>query len=261
MLANLEHQPANIYLDDTDFGAITFLTRDATEPIVSKPGSLDKDEELLKTKCDVTPVFANTASLEDRTAQNRIIEFFSRNSSRSVQPFANVVERLEKTGVDATQLKIGLSDLKLRNSCASSALTTTWRTKSWSEFRAQAQRAPPGELYALLTDGICSGFYSGLKYSVAYGHQPLNLIFWGLGLVALLCFTLLFDARPLPGEKRFGPLYALDNLIPVKLYRADRKRADEKPNRRWLRWHLFIHRVLGVVLALLAFFYIYRASK
>ncbi len=263
MLVNLENRPRVSYFDNLEVGALTFISRDATEQIVSKATGPDRDEELLKTKCDVTPVATNTEPLDNHEAQDHIIDFFATNTSRSMQPFAQFVSRLQATGLDTTRLKIGLSELQYRNSCSTSELTTAWRTKDWSSFLTQAGASRAQEFYRLTLDSICSVGYSGFKYSVAYGHRPLNLVLWALGIVALLYLTLWFD-RPDPmtngTRKHPGLVYVIDNLIPLKPYRIDRDKAEQKPQSGWLKVHLAAHRGLGVLLAVLAFFFIYKAS-
>ena len=55
-------------------------------------------------------------------------------------------------------------------------------------------------------------------------------------------------------------LYVFDNLIPLKAYRSDHAVAARLPKRKSLRIYLKLHRFLGAMLAVLAFFFIYKAS-
>ena len=263
MIVNFDEKPRQSYFDQIDAGIITFMTRSAADQIVSKYSGPESDEELFKSKCDVTPIAANTQEMHNRATQDHIIEFFARNTSRSVQPFANFVSRLEATGLDTTHLKIGLSELKNRNACSTSQLTTAWKNDGWKQVRAQASGLPAKEVYKFVLDSICSGGYTALKYTVSYGHQPLNLIFWFFG-AGLLFFALLFLDKPDPENPDTidhpGLLYAFDNLIPLKAYRSDHAGAARLPKRKSLRVYLKVHRFIGVALAVLAFFFIYKAS-
>ena len=263
MIVNLDEKPRQSYFDQMDAGILTFMTRSAADQIVSKFSGPDSDEELFKSKCDVTPTAANTQEMHSRATQDHIIEFFARNTSRSVQPFANFVSRLEATGLDTTHLKIGLSELKNRNACSTSQLTAAWKSDGWKQVRAQATGLPAKEVYKFMLDSICSGGYSALKYTVSYWHQPLNLIFWFFG-IGLFFFALLFFDKPDPDKPDAidhpGLLYAFDNLIPLKAYRSDHAGAARLPKRKSLRFYLKVHRFFGAMLAVLAFFFIYKAS-
>ncbi len=264
LLIDLENQPQLNYFDNVDIGAITFLTAGATDQIASVAKGSESEVDLLKTKCDVTPVASNTQRLDDVASQRRIIDFFSKNTSRSVQPFTNFVARLEATGLDTTRLKIGLSELQFRNTCSTSRLTMEMKDRGWLGLRASLGSANVQEYYRFTLDVFCAAGYTGYKYAVSYGHRPLNLILWAFLFVILLYVALWFDRRDpqaIEASRHPGLTYVIDNLIPFKHYRFDHPKAEKAPQRSWLKAHVQMHRAFGFMLAILAFFFIYRASK
>ena len=263
LLVNLQSQPPVHYTDNINVGAITLLKSADTTADEARRIDGRNEEYLVKEKCDVTPGPNTTHAADDLETQDRIVAFFKSDQAAGAQPFANIVERIEQTGINTTHLKIALSEHKHRNACASSQLTAAWKSNGWKQVRAQATGLPAREVYKFMLDSICSGGYSALKYTVSYGHQPLNLIFWFFG-IGLFFFALLFFDKPDPEKPEEidhpGLLYVFDNLIPLKAYRSDHAVAARLPKRKSLRIYLKLHRFLGAMLAVLAFFFIYKAS-
>ena len=264
LLANLENSPLVHYTDNIDVGALTMLKRSAIYASSDANDSSLTDEYRVREKCDVTPGVGNNEQAADRAIQDRIIRYFSEDKSKSPQPFANIVSRIDATGVNTTHLRIALSEHKNRNACSSSQIMRNWNDLPWAGVGDKLASLNVDEARKFVLDGFCNAGLLGLKYSVSYGHEPHNLIFIALGMVLLFAFLLRFDR---PASKVFyageslGLIYAIDTLIPLKPYRIDRLKADEKPNSRFLRAYLVVHKIMGVVLAILAFFYIYKASQ
>ena len=264
LLINLQSQPLVHYTDNISVGAITLLK--GAEPTAGSAKRTDgrSEEYLVKEKCDVTPGPNTTHAGDDRDTQDRIVAFFKSDQAAGAQPFANIVGRIEDMGVNTTHLKIALSEHKNRNACASSQLMRKWNELPWAGVGERLQTLTVDETRKFALDGVCLAGLAGLKYSVSYGHEPHNLIFWTILLVLFFAAALRLDRRNPqilnPGPP-LGLTYAIDTLNPLKPYRIDRLRAEERPNSRWLRVYLAIHRLLGVVLAILAFFYIYKASQ
>ena len=264
LLANLENAPLRHYTDNIDVGALTMMKRSAIYASSEARAVEISDEYRVREKCDVTPGIGNNELAADRTIQDRIIRYFNADKSESSQPFANIVSRIDTMGVNTTHLKIALSEHKNRNACASSQLMRNWNDLPWAGVSEKLASASLDEGRKFVLDGVCSLGLVGLKYSVSYGHEPHNLIFIALFLVLIFAFALRFDkpvSQVLQAGPRLGLTYALDNLIPLKPYRFNRLLADEKPNRPFLRAWLVVHRILGATLAILAFFFIYKASQ
>ncbi len=264
LLINLQSQPRVHYTDNINVGAITLLKGGDAAAGETKKTDGRSEEYLVKEKCDVTPGPNTTHAADDRDTQDRIIGFFKSDQAAGAQPFANIVARIEDMGVNTTHLKIALSEHKNRNACASSQLMRKWNELPWTGVGERLKTLTIDETRKFALDGVCLAGLAGLKYSVSYGHEPHNLIFWAILLVFLFAAALRLDRRN-PNIINPGPplglTYAIDTLNPLKPYRIDRLRAEERPNSRWLRVYLAVHRVLGVVLAVLAFFFIYKASQ
>ncbi len=264
LLANLENSPRVHFTDNIDVGALTMMRRSAIYASSDTNHSELTDEYRVREKCDVTPGVGNNELAGDRLIQDRIIRYFNQDKSESPQPFANIVSRVDATGVNTTHLKIALSEHKNRNACSSSQIARAWKDKKWEGAKTKFASLNVDETRKFVLDGFCSAGLLGLKYSVSYGHEPHNLIFIAIGLVLAFAAALHFDkpvSQVFQHGRRLGITYAIDNLIPLKPYRFDRLHADEKPSSPFLRAWLVVHRILGATLAILAFFYIYKASQ
>lgn len=259
---NLQNRPSRHYTDNVEVGALTMMKHAAIYPRNSQASLSLSDEYRVREKCDVTPGIGNTDAAGERDVQDRIIAYFKEDLSASSQPFAEIVKRIDSMGANTTYLKVALSEHQYRNACASSQLMKTWNELPWRSLGEKLSSLTLDEARKFTLDGLCHAAISGYRYSVSYGHEPHNIFLWALLLVVLFNVALLFD-RHESGTPRnkFGMTYALDNLNPLKPYRLDREKAEERPSRLWLRVYLHLHRLAGIVLAILAFLFIYRASK
>lgn len=259
---NLQNRPARHYTDNVEVGALTMMKHSAIYPANSQASLSLSDEYRVREKCDVTPGIGNTEAAGEREVQDRIIAYFKEDLSASSQPFAKIVERIDAMGANTTYLKVALSEHQYRNACASSQLMKTWNELPWRSLGEKLSSLTLDEARKFTLDGLCHAAISGYRYSVSYGHEPHNIFLWALLLIVLFSGALLLDRREDGAPRnRFGMTYAFDNLNPLKPYRLDRHKAEERPNRLWLRIYLHLHRLAGIVLAILAFLFIYRASK
>jgi hypothetical protein len=82
--------------------------------------------------------------------------------------------------------------------------------------------------------------------------------------VAVFWILLKFD-KTVPsieeGPKKLGLTYAIDMLVPLAQLRLDRRNTNARPNRALLRGYLAFHRLVGLILAVLVFLFIYRAAR
>lgn len=273
MVINLHDQPSDHFIDNLDIGFITFV-RPSSQSLEDTDGL--SDEHLVKYKCDLTPAPETVDVADTRDTQQRVSQFFTSDKSGSAQPFANVVARLEASGVATLRLRKSLSDFKNRNACAYGeyskvrserpALTAAEAWKETIKKRPKdISRAAfiASEAGYVTLDAACSFGLFGLREMVYYGHEPWRLVFWVLGAIAMFWIILKLD-RGTPESnllrRRFGPSYAFDNLIPLKQYRMEPEAADVLPSRRWIRGYRAFHRGLGLLFALLLFFFVYKAS-
>ena len=280
MLINLESQPRQHFIDSLEVGFIAFVRRDAHEPSAEQ-----SDENVDKFLCDVTPAPENAMSAGSEAVHRRLVQFFTgpANRSRSAQPFSKIVERLEESSATSTYLKVKLSEYKLSKVCATSAVSKElsilddlgWLTfpqkisHAWTKVRENTQAAgdvhdPLGETNRLFWDGVCWSGMLVYKYAVSYGHEPYNLFYYAVLFVALFWILLKFDktiAAIEDGPKKLGLTYAIDMLVPLAQLRLDRRNTNARPNRALLRGYLAFHRLVGLILAVLVFLFIYRAAR
>lgn len=293
LLVNPQDRPKRLFLDNLKVG---FLSLVKSDPFVSKqdPGDPDFDKFL----CDVTPETENKLSLDERSAQSRIIEFFKANESESAQPFAEVVERLESSGVASTYLKRELSAYQYRDACSSSLFIKHWprfpralRQKrqelpwlqTWQavkaalydvamEDTAEQSVRPAGsmlpsdvsaidELRKLGLDGLCSVWLPVYATTTSYGHEPHNLFYFVVGFILLFWLLLQLDSRPegLLPKRRLGLWYAIDTFIPDVLLQRNTRQDLPLPNRRWLQAYLKLHQAIGFILSIAIFLLVFKA--
>jgi len=270
MLISLVDQPLHHFIDNFDVGFIALMRR-----IDSKKSEV-RDDDDDKYLCDVTPKRNNIDPADSRDAQDRLITFFRNNESESAQPFANVVARLEASGVNTNYLKKALSEYKLRDFCTTSLFNKSWKERhkpswaqsehpwrqtwkaivaSWRDVTAISGVSPIDETRKLGLDWICAASLPIAKFTVSYGHEPHNLLYWVAGFIALFWLLLKFDEAP-----RLGLLYAIDTFIPLAQLRINKRSANAVPKRRFLQRYLsFVHRPAGFVLCLAVFVLVFKA--
>jgi len=272
MLMGLDEQPARYFIDNVDIGFVAFMHRID----VNLPEVRDDDDD--KYLCDITPKSTNVDPANSRDTQDRLIAFFTKraNESGSAQPFANIVARLEASGVNTTYLKRSLSEYKLRDFCTTSLFSKTWRERQElsSPNKARGWREPWNEMVAdwrevtsipgvssidearkLALDWVCAASLPVVKYTVAYGHEPHNLLFWVAGFIGFFWVLLKFDKPP-----KLGLMYAVDTFIPVSQLRFHQDSLATLPKRRSLqRYLIFVHRPAGFVLCLAVFVLVFKA--
>ena len=269
MLINLHSQPKAHYVDNLDVRVITLLR--TSHPLSSVVSQKISDEHLVKKDCDVTPDTDNTDAAGDRDAQNRIIQFFSTDKSGSAQPFSTVVNSLETSGVNTVHMRKALSKLKYRNICTTSQLTKEWEDLPWASVPERLKKVSPRETAKFAVDGVCQGLRFTYANLVSYGHEPHKLVYFALVLVLLFWLLLKLD-RPIhqgvvadiggtPTNSHFNLAYAIDNFIPIAMYRFDRERADVLPNRRWLRAYRIVHRAIGTLCLIYLLLVAYKVFK
>jgi hypothetical protein len=275
MVINLNEQPKNHYIDNLDTGFITFVRRDPRE---FAPDDLagQSDEHLVKYKCELTPASDTVDLAEDKGTQERISRFFTSDRSGSAQPFANVVARLEASSVNTLNLRKDLSDFRYRNACSYSEYSRVRREAPWLSVREALStamtKAPRDTVHATFVateasliglDFACSAGLAGLRQMVYYGHEPWRIVYYIAGAIILFWLLLKLDPQT-PGSvmmrRRFGVSYAFDNLIPLKAYRMVPDAADQLPIRPSLRFYRAFHRALGLLFAVMIFFFVYKAS-
>lgn len=259
MLINLEAQPQRHFIDNLDVEFISFVRRDRNR----KPDLRDEDDD--KYLCDVTPHETNVDNVDAADTQRRIVSFFTgpSNLSGSAQPFANVLSRLDASGVETRDLNIELSEYKYRNACQTSQIMRDWKELHWLTIKDQLALMTPDEVRKLFLDGICATSIFGYKWLVSYGHEPLNLFVWVVIFVAIFWVLLQLDRKETSlwlTHSKYSLAYAIDNFHPLKPYRIDPMGSERKPNSRWLRGYLVIHRMIGVIFVVLFFVFVYRAS-
>lgn len=294
LLVNLQDRPKRLFIDNLKIGFIAMVKSDRFTDN-QKPGDPDFDKFL----CDVTPEAQNKLSLDERSAQSRIIDFFKENESASAQPFAEVVSRLESSGVASTYLKRELSAYQYRDACTSSLFVKHWKKfrKTVSAKRAELrwlnfwevikaslyevsmedkevkQPRPPGaalppdistidELRKLGLDGLCAVWLPIYSRTTSYGHEPHNLFYFVVGFILLFWVLLQFDKRP-QGNRllapRLGLMYAVDTFIPYMLLRRNRLYSRELPIRPWLQAYLKFHQTIGFILSVAIFLLVFKA--
>lgn len=274
LLINLNSQPLHHYVDNLDLRLITLLKKDKKQQPVTAIGS--SDEHLVKLACDITPGIETKDDATSRDTQDRLIRFFKTDKSQSAQPFASVVASLNSSGVNTVHLRKALSELKYTSACTSSELVKAYRDLPWAglskAWEAVMARRPADtsplqftirELRSIGVDAGCNAWLFVHRNAASYGHEPVRLGGWIFAIVALFWLALKFDSRgvgELYNRRSLGLVYALDNLIPLKQYRIDPEHADALPNRPVLRVWRFIHRLLGLFLAVLLFLYVYKAA-
>ncbi len=183
LLANLENSPLVHYTDNIDVGSITMMKRSALYA-----SSTLIDEYRVREKCDVTPGIGNNESISDRDIQDRIIFYFNVDRSLSPQPFANIVSRIEASGVNTTHLKIALSKHANRNACKASQVMREWNELPWEGVGSKLASMPVSEVRYIVSDFFCAAAYGVYNYSTGYGQD-----FFGLAnyfLAGLLLFWL-----------------------------------------------------------------------
>ncbi len=275
MVINLNDQPSDHFIDNLDIGFITFARRPSGE--LSNDDLVGQsDEHLVKYKCELTPAANTVDPAEDEDTQERIIRFFTSDKSASAQPFSNVVSRLEASSINTLNLRKALSDFKYRDACGYSNFSRARRDTTWvsvpDAWRKAMEKKPEGtstalhaasELSLLGLDTACNVGVYGLRQMVYYGHEPWRIMYFIFGAIVLFWLLLKLD-RYTPGQemmrRRFGLGYAFDNLIPLKAYRMEPEAADELPNSTTLRAYRVFHRGLGLLFALMIFFFVYKAS-
>ena len=95
---------------------------------------------------------------------------------------------------------------------------------------------------------------------MSYGHEPYNLFMYIVVFVGLFWILLKFD-KAAQGEPNLGLSYAIDMFVPLPQLRLDRRHVNMLPQRRGLQLYLRLHRLIGLVFAVLVFLFIYRATK
>ena len=285
MLINLEAEPKRHFIDNLDVGFISLVKRARRDDQVK---TIEVDEDDDKYLCDVTPRGDNMDPAEGREAQDRFISFFTgdANTSQSAQPFENVVSRLESTGLNTTHLKIALSEYRLRNQCKTSVFwkaypqfLSSWKSRKELSWRsplerirdAKADMAGSGQMLSLNEsrklglDSICAVGLSAYKWSVNYGHEPLNLFYFFFGFIGLFGMLLKLDKAP-SLDPRFptqhlGFIYALDTFMPLVKFRINQEKAAYLPHRPWLRTYLNFHRIVGAAVCLAIFIFVINATR
>ena len=279
LLLNLQNSPKRRFIDNMDVGFIALVKADdnGKEPVAGDP---DFDKFL----CDVTPETKTRDPLEYREAQDRIAEFFKGNESKSAQPFANVVARLESSGVASTYLKQSLSEYRYRDACSQSLFVKEWPRfaaewqarqelpwgRSWERVRdtwtnvvEKTNASVIDETRKLGLDGLCRLWLPVYKYTTSYGHEPHNLFYFVVGLILVFWLLLKCDTRPASGGvpvPRLGIIYVIDTFIPLPQFRMNRRYANVLPNRPLLRAWLKFHRAAGLILCFSIFVLVFKAA-
>jgi hypothetical protein len=173
-------------------------------------------------------------------------------------------------------LKMELSEYKLGKVCASSDYFKRWAGERIPGRQPQGGElstslAPGGvlaygpsmdETRRILLDAACLGGLKAYKYSVAYGHQPHNIVLLMAMFVVAFRLLLLFDRKDMDselgtGSPHLGILYSVDMFTPfVKL---NPQHVEMRPQRPGLRAYLLFHRVVGLVLTTFLAIGIYAA--
>lgn len=266
LFIDLGHQPKQHFIDNLEIGNISFL-----KPIPVDREAQEQEEESRNFLCDVpSGPDARYASDEIDTHQ-RIIDFFNSegNRSKSAQPFGEIVARLNESNSSSMMLKMALSEYKLSKVCTSSdyfkhhpleptaAALASAQSQDWkvadllTAAGREKARQSLDESRNIALDAACLGGLKAYKYSVAYGHQPHNILVLIAVFVLLFRGLLYFDTpgpEPAPEVRppQLGILYAIDMFTPfIKL---NQQHSEWKPNRRSLRAYLIFHRVVGLVL-------------
>lgn len=272
LFIDLSSQPRRHFLDNLEIGNISFI----------RPGSVEvgeQNEESRAYLCDVRPGPGARFASDDAKTHLKIIEFFTSeaNLARSPQPFGEVVARLNDSNSSSLTLKMALSEYKLGKVC---------RTSQYFKSLPDPSAYPPGtlpgdpefmaalspegsriggainEVQRIVLDAACNCGLAAYKYSVAYGHQPHNIVLLMAVFVLGFRLLLLLDT---PGAKvgghgtrrQLGILYSIDMFTPfVKL---NPRHSELRPARRSLRGYLIFHRVVGLVLTTLLVIGIYAA--
>lgn len=281
MLIDLDSQPDRHFIDNLEIKSIAFVS--------SKLNTTNVDgraEDSDKALCDITPDPKTAIPSDSRLAHDRLISFFTddtRNQSRSSQPLAKVVERLQSSGAVSTHLKMALSEYKFRRLCATSEFFREWAKlpptgalqtplavwRVWRDLLERqhltnfADRADETRKVGL--DLACAAGVGSYKYAVSYGHEPHNIIYviilfvlFGWGLLALDRPSLEdFDGRP----PRLGLMYAIDMFNPFPQVQLNRQHAQWRPNRQGLRIYMKFHRLIGFVLCIILAISIYSGGR
>lgn len=281
LFVDLASQPQRHFLDNLDIGNITFL-----RPILRDDETQEQVEESRSFLCDVPAGPAARFASDDLATHQRIIEFFTsdKNQSKSAQPFAEIVHRLEESGAASTTLKVALSEYKSRATCSGSEFFKRWEAASkdasywevpgraWAvagglmsrdEIKTFADRFDEARRIGM--DLACVPMLAAYKYGVNYGHEPLNVIYFIIGFVVLFWLLLSFDT-PSPGAldgrpAKLGILYAIDMFNPFTQVQLNRDHSKWSPNARWLKVYLKFHRLVGLVLCLVLAVGLYTAGR
>ena len=114
-------------------------------------------------------------------------------------------------------------------------------------------------------DGVCAVGIWAYKWSVNYGHEPLNLFYYFFGFIGLFWMLLKLDKVPnsdsvFPAQ-HLGFIYALDTFIPLVKFRINQEKAAYLPYRPWLRMYHNVHRIVGAAVCLAIFVFVINAAR
>ena len=282
MLLGLRPHPQRHFFDNWNIDRVGFLRPPASQSRDAAVGNLPPDPDSGRGLCDVTLEGNTLASPSNRDTQESIASLFADpfNHSGSYQPLGKIIASLENSNVDATYLKIEESKYESRKDCATSKFSKK-EELPWEDNTAPPIVRPIGvleawknglsnfdadalpELSKLGLDTVCTVWQPISYYTTSFGHEPLSLLYYFVGLVIVFGVALrLFDRpdeRNMLGGKRLGVLYALDMFIPVSHLRQDVAHLRQRPNKRWLQWWLYCHRTVGAILSLAIFLLVFKA--
>ncbi len=290
LLIDLDGRPKEHFIDNLDLKSIAFVS--SRDLKAARSGFSEEDDD--KSICDIAPDPSTVIPPDRKEAHERIVKFFTDdglNRSNSAQPLTKIVERLQSSGAASTSLKVQLSDYKLRGLCRGSAFAREWEAYArkngveggvpWWQRPVVAWKVAKGliwnrnneslfdkvdEARRIVLDGACVPLLGAYKYSVSYGHEPLNIIFYIVAAV-LFCWGLLQldtvsphnapEARP----PRLGLLYAIDMFNPFSQIQINRQHAKWQPNKRWLQRYMRLHRLIGFIMCIILAIAVYSAGR
>jgi hypothetical protein len=282
MLIDMDSQPRRHFIDNLDIKTLAFVSSKVNSSAIDKV-----TEESDKALCDISPDPKTVIPADSRAAHDRIISFFTTETqhlSRSAQPFTKIVERLQTSGSASTHLKMGLSEYKFRQLCATSEVLKAWRKEPatawyrapgslWWTFRSiigqpdmSSLGAKVDEVRKMTLDAGCVGAVMSYKYAVSYGHEPHNIVFVIAIFVLLFWLLLSFDksgrrAAEQQASPTLGLLYSIDMFNPFPQVQLNKEHATLHPKGRGLKIYLRFHRFIGFILCLLLAVSIYSAGR
>ena len=268
--------PNRYFLDNLELENISFL-----KPLPPESEAQEQREDSRSFLCDApSGPDARYASDSPQTHQ-RIVDFFNSdaNQSKSAQPFAEIVKRLDGSGNASTKLKVAFSDYKFRALCQSSDFFKRMEKEGAGSvleapnvmFRvagnlmAQTKTDRLDEARRIGLDIACRPMLAAYKYTVSYGYEPLNILYLIIIFILLFWALLRLDepnyATPEGRPPRLGLLYAIDMFNPFTQIRINRAHGAWTPQTRWLRMYLAFHRFVGFVLCILLAVGFYGAGR